>query len=575
MKHKAILITMVSVATVCVIAAGVLLFNPSLVTNLVARTSATQSVTEPQTQPPTQAPTKSSITALAIENGKTELKYGETLALKAAVTPQDAENKEIAWESSDENIASVDSSGKVTALSAGSCTITVRSMEEKTVSAELALKVTDERIEEINLLNEYLSSLPVSQKIKAGKKNVTVRLSQCKILDIDGDGHYELLAKYQAGAVTGAEIVRLQDKKPVSVKTFEKLETLLAHSGTSYEEAVCTDKDKNLYIKATEIQNDETRNTRTVTLYRLDRSKLTSVQNLKDVYTYKKNSNVPDKGEFTIDGKQAKEPGYLEALSSLQSAYTEFKDYAQRSLTLISGKYDKILPVADLEEAYLKRLKWTSSQPQVGQVNQNGVFTAKNEGNSTVTAGLSCFISPIASVSVTVRDNSGVLNKYLDSVKEKVVTGDNNTTLALYASKLADVDGDGVKELLLYYTGSRSCRIDVVKQEGDDVKRSTAFQKQTDSDKVCRLELYMDSSTNSLVLCEDYRTSGSKQTVEFRFNKYEDGKYTQESPDYKVVTKSAGDKDPQCYIDGERTEKTAFDSAISHYGKFSDWDLNE
>lgn len=574
MKQKAILISMISVAAVCVIAAGVLLLNPSLVTNLIARTSVTQPATQPS-QPSTQAPAKAVVTAIAIENGKQELKRGETITLKAALTPQNAENKGVDWESSDENIASVDSSGKVIAMSAGSCTITVRSMEDKTVMAKLTLKVTDDRIEEINLLNEYLAGLPSSQKIKVDKKNVTVGLSQCKILDINGDGHFELLIQYRVGAVTGAEIVRLQDNKPVSVKTFDKLEQLLAHGGTSYEEAVCTDKDKNLYIKATEIQNDEKRNVRTVTLYRLDGEKLTPFKALEDVYTYKKNSSVPDKGEFTIDGSQTKEADYLEALSSLQSAYQEFTDYAQRSLTLISGKYVKVLPVVDLEEAYLKRMKWTSSAPQTGQVNQSGVVTAKSEGKCTVTAALSCFISPIASVDITVRDNSEVLNKYLDSVKDKVITGDNNATLALYASKLVDVDGDSVKELLLYYTGSRSCRIDVVRQAGDDVKRSTAFYKSTDSDKVCRLELYMDSSTNSVVLCEKYRTAGSRQTVEFRFNKYEDGKYTQESPDYKVVTTSSDDKEPQCYIDGERTNKTAFDSAISHYGKFIDWDLNE
>lgn len=575
MKHKAILITMVSVAAVCAAAAGVLLFNPSLVTNLVARTYATQSATEPATQPPTQAPTSLSLTAIAIENGKTELKYGETLELKAAFTPRGAENKEVAWESSDENIASVDSGGKVTALSAGSCTITVRSTAEKSVFAELSLKVTDERIDEINLLNEYLAALPSSQKIKVNKKDASVKLSQCKILDIDGDGHYELLIGYQAGPAAGAEIVMLRDKKPVSVKTFDKPETLLAHGGTSYEEAVCTDKDKNLYIKATEIQNGDAQNTRTVTLYRLEGDKLSSVKVLKDVYTYKKNSSVPDKGEFTIDGKKTEEPDYLEALSSLQKAYPEFSGYVKRSLTLTSGKYEKVLPVVDLEEAYLKRLKWESSAPETGQVSQTGVITAKNEGKCTVTAGLSCFISPIASAEVMVRDNSEVLNKYLDSIKEKVITGDSNATLALYASKLADVDGDSVKELLLYYTGSRSCQIDVVKQTGDEVKRSTAFKKSTDSDKACKLGLYVDSSTNSIVLCEEYRTTGGKQTVEFGFNKYEDGKYTQESPDYKAVTKSSDDKDPQCYIDGERTSKTAFDSAISHYGKYAEWDLNE
>lgn len=573
MKHKAIMITMISVAAVCVIAAGTVLLNPSLVTNLVARTSATQPTQKP-TEAPTQAPTAASVASVEIEKNKGTVEYGETLLLKAAVKPQAAQNKEVIWESSDDNIASVDSTGKVTARSAGDCTITAVSAENKTAAAKVTLKITDKRIDQINVLNEYLAQLPESQKIKGKSKEVTVSLSACKIGDFNGDGQYELLLEYRASAVTAAEIVSVKDGKASVLKTFDKLEALLSRDSTSYEESICLDQDKNFYIKTTEIKNSKTENRRSVTLYKAQGTDLSPVKEMTDVYAYKKDSTVPEKGTFTVGGKSMEEAQYLSELSALNSAYTQYSGLVNRSLTLVSGKYDKVLPVSDLDEAYLKRMEWTSSKPETAQVNKNGVVTAKAEGKCTVTATIPCFLSPVAKANVTVRDNSEALNKYLDSIKEKVVTDKNNTTLALYASKIVDIDGDSVKELLLYYTGSRSCRVDVVREKDGGYDRATAFQKTTGDSTACRLELYVDNAQSAIVLREYYRAENSN-TVTFRFNKYEDGKYVKDSPDYKIAAKSAKDKDPKCYIDGERVEKTAFDSALNHYGKYSDWDINE
>lgn len=573
MKHKVILITMISAAAVCVIAAGAVLINPSLVTNLVARTSATQPAQKP-TEAPTQKPTDASVTSVVIEKNKSTVEYGETLALKATVMPQSAKNKELIWESSDENIASVDSTGKVTARSAGDCTITAASAENKTVTTAVTLKITDKRVDEINVLNEYLAALPESQKIKGKSKDVIVSLSACKIGDFSGDGQYELLLEYRASAVTAVEIVSVKDGKANVLRTFDKLETLLARDNTSYQEAICLDKDNNLYIKTTEIKNSKTENRRSVKLYQAQGSVLSPVKEMTDVYTYKKDGAVPEKGTFTVGEKSMKEAQYLSELSALNSAYTEYGGLVSTNLTLVSSKYDKALPAVDLDEAYLKRMQWTSSKPETAQVSSSGVVTAKNEGKCTVTASIPCFISPIAKVNVTVRDNSEALNKYLDSVKDKVITDKNNLTLALYASKIVDIDGDSAKELLLYYTGSRSCRVDVVREQDDGYDRTTAFQKAT-QDLSCRLDLYVDNSQNAIVLREYYRAGENGQTVTFCFNKYEEGKYTKESPDYKVISKSANDKEPKCYIDGERVEKAAFDSALNHYGKYADWNLNE
>jgi len=58
------------------------------------------------------------------------LKKGESKSLKETVYPKDATNKEVSWESSDEKIATVDLTGKVTAVAEkGSATITVKTQD--------------------------------------------------------------------------------------------------------------------------------------------------------------------------------------------------------------------------------------------------------------------------------------------------------------------------------------------------------------------------------------------------------------------------------------------------------------
>ena len=71
------------------------------------------------------------VEAIAVESvtlDKTELtlKRGETETLTATVLPEDAQDKTVAWSSSDERIATVSDAGLVTAVAAGPTTITAR-----------------------------------------------------------------------------------------------------------------------------------------------------------------------------------------------------------------------------------------------------------------------------------------------------------------------------------------------------------------------------------------------------------------------------------------------------------------
>lgn len=65
------------------------------------------------------------VTGVSLNKAATSLVIGEFEPLIATVAPSDASNKNVTYESSAPAIATVDSTGKVTAVSAGSATITV------------------------------------------------------------------------------------------------------------------------------------------------------------------------------------------------------------------------------------------------------------------------------------------------------------------------------------------------------------------------------------------------------------------------------------------------------------------
>ncbi len=66
---------------------------------------------------------------VSLDKNEVEIIMGESAQLTATVTPEDATDKSVAWSSSDESIATVDETGKVTALKVGSATIKVKTTD--------------------------------------------------------------------------------------------------------------------------------------------------------------------------------------------------------------------------------------------------------------------------------------------------------------------------------------------------------------------------------------------------------------------------------------------------------------
>ena len=76
-------------------------------------------------KPPAVVP----VTGVTLDKTAHTLKAGETVALQATVTPENATNKNLSWSTSDSNFAKVDASGVVTAVAPGTATITASAGE--------------------------------------------------------------------------------------------------------------------------------------------------------------------------------------------------------------------------------------------------------------------------------------------------------------------------------------------------------------------------------------------------------------------------------------------------------------
>lgn len=78
------------------------------------------------------------IKRVALDYTRLSLKVGEEFKLNAIIVPAEAKYESISWSSSDEQVATVDQSGKVVAVKEGNATITV-TVDDKTAECQVTV----------------------------------------------------------------------------------------------------------------------------------------------------------------------------------------------------------------------------------------------------------------------------------------------------------------------------------------------------------------------------------------------------------------------------------------------------
>lgn len=121
---------------------------------VTAQFSSSGSPTEPD-EPDEPGDEGVRVTAVSITASKGEMQVGESFRFVATVTPSNAENRDVTWSTSNPSVVSVDGNGNVRALSEGTATITVTTVDGGR-TAFTTVKVSGVA-ESISLSTEFLA----------------------------------------------------------------------------------------------------------------------------------------------------------------------------------------------------------------------------------------------------------------------------------------------------------------------------------------------------------------------------------------------------------------------------------
>ena len=147
------------------------------------------------------------VTGISLNKTSVSMHTGDTFTLKATITPTNATNKSVKWESSAPTVASIDNNGLVTALSDGSATITCTSLSNASISANCTIDITT-----IKTLTSVTNGLVHSYDLTAlnGSSATVEDLIGDVVLTMDGFSDVAS-AKTADGIVTEANSILKQE----------------------------------------------------------------------------------------------------------------------------------------------------------------------------------------------------------------------------------------------------------------------------------------------------------------------------------------------------------------------------
>ena len=97
-----------------------------------------------------------SLKNIFLNKAELNMKIGDEITLTVTFDPTNAENKKVTWKSSNNNVATVDNSGKITAIGSGNTEIIVKA-DEGEKEAKCIINVTSEPIKSISFSDEEIT----------------------------------------------------------------------------------------------------------------------------------------------------------------------------------------------------------------------------------------------------------------------------------------------------------------------------------------------------------------------------------------------------------------------------------
>lgn len=123
------------------------------------------------------------VEAVNLTASQSELAIGEKLQINASVSPADAEDQKLTWTSSDNQVATVDEEGNVTAVRGGECIISATAAGGASSTVEVSvdgtkavmnLRVIQKQENDVNIGNEWSSDFQLNGESVPNSPTLTV-----------------------------------------------------------------------------------------------------------------------------------------------------------------------------------------------------------------------------------------------------------------------------------------------------------------------------------------------------------------------------------------------------------------
>ena len=399
-------------------------------TNITANASGKTAICKVTVKKPTIA-----VTSIELDQTDITLNKGASQTLKATVKPDNATDKNVTWASSKTDIATIDNTGKVTAVAKGVATITA-SCGGKTATCKVTVTVSVESItlSETTLNLEKGTSATLTATVKpddATDKTVSWSSSNTSV----------------ATVTTGGVVVAVSEGSTTIMATADG------------QTAVCN---VNVTVPVTGITLDQP----SMNLVKGETKALTATVTPDDATdkTVTWSSSNTSVATVTSGGVVVAVGGGSTTIMATAGGQTAVCNVTvtvpvtgitldQPSMNLVKDETKALTATVKPDDATDKTVTWTSNNSSIASVDNYGIVTAHGGGTTTIVATCSGKTA-YCNVTVTVPVSSITLNKTELSLKEgtsETLTAtinpddatDKSVTWTSSNSSIATVDNTG------------------------------------------------------------------------------------------------------------------------------------
>lgn len=329
------------------------------------------------------------VSSVEVSENEMSVKVGDSFTIPVTVSPEDATDKSLTWESSAPSIISVDETGKITAQAAGSATITVKSVDNPAAYAIITITAKENvtSVDGVTLDKETLSiaengeaQLLVATVSPAEADNKAVRWesSNPQVASVSANG---LVTPIKAGTTTITVTTidgEFTDECEVTITKVE-LESIALDLEKIDFSVAATGSDKQKQLNLTLNPTNPTY------------TEVTWMSTNEDVATVTSTGLVEMVGEGTCaivvthvnSGKTASCAVSVNKVEATRISLDTTEIY----FTLNSGDASKQLNVSfEPENVTHKEITWISSDSSVATVSNTGLVTKVGKGEATITA---------------------------------------------------------------------------------------------------------------------------------------------------------------------------------------------